>query len=84
MVGSLALPDRSHLRAARAAVEANLASLAQALAPHGGIRGYLNFIETGIDPSLLFDPERLDRLRQGKAEAGPDGIFQANHALSVE
>ena len=70
--------------ASKSAVEANLASVAQALAPFGGVRRYYNFVDTQVDPSLLFDAESLERLRRVKTESDPDGIFHASHALSVE
>ena len=91
--GALAALDGSFLaysvgmygdEASKAAVEANLASIKQAYAPYGGVRRYSNFVETKVDPSLLFDAESLERLRRVKAETDPDGIFQASHALSVE
>lgn len=70
--------------ASKAAVEANLASVNEAFAPYGGVRRYYNFVETKVEPSLLFDSESLERLRRVKAETDPDGIFHASHALSVE
>lgn len=70
--------------ASKAAVEANLASVKQAFAPYGGVRRYYNFVDTRVDPSLLFDSESLERLRRVKAETDPDGILHASHALGVE
>ena len=70
--------------ASKAAVEANLASVTQALAPYSSVRRYYNFVDRKVEPSLLFDSQSLERLRRVKAENDPDNIFHASHALSVE
>ncbi len=44
---------------------------------------YLNFVEHDFDMSSAFDAETWRRLQETKARVDPDGVFVANHAITV-
>ena len=42
---------------------------------------YMNFTERRVEPSAMFPPETVERLRKLKAEYDPENVFRANHPL---
>ncbi len=57
------------------------AAAVAALAPWSNGRRFANFTEEAVDPSSLFEPEVLARLRAVRAAVDPSGTFLANHGL---
>ncbi len=75
-VGIAAGPD------ATAATEAQLAHVADALAPYDAGRMYANFAEASrVGSSSLFGAETVARLRAVKDAYDPTGLFRANYAI---
>jgi FAD/FMN-containing dehydrogenase len=52
-----------------------------AVRPWSTGQNYLNFAETRVRASSVFDEERLRRLRAVRADYDPDGVMVANHGL---
>ena len=71
-------PDPSLVPPARERLD----RLTAALAPYDAGR-YLGFCENATEFSTAFPPETCDRLRAAKAKYDPDGVFRANHEVSV-
>ena len=44
---------------------------------------YLNFVEEAYDLREVFGDEGFARLQAVKAEHDPDGVFHANHPISL-
>ena len=44
---------------------------------------YLNFVERNFDMSRAFDAETWRRLQETKARIDPDGVFLANHEITL-
>jgi FAD/FMN-containing dehydrogenase len=44
---------------------------------------YLNFVEQDFDVSRAFDAETWRRLQETKATVDPDGVFLANHEITL-
>ena len=65
----------------KAAVEHHVAHLIGRLAPWDSGRRYLNFVESRVDPRLLFPEDSYDRLREIRARYDPRGMFAANHSI---
>lgn len=65
----------------KAAVEHHVEQLIERFAPWDSGRRYLNFVESRVDPRLLFPEESYDRLREIRATYDPRGIFAANHFI---
>lgn len=65
----------------KAAVEHHVEHLIRRLAPWDSGRRYLNFVESRVDPRLLFAEESYDRLREIRARYDPRGMFVANHSI---
>ena len=63
------------------AIEAHLALVKAALAPHGHGRDYANFTERPTDPARFFDADAYARLCRIKAEVDPEDVFRANHPI---
>jgi UDP-N-acetylenolpyruvoylglucosamine reductase len=63
-------------------VEEHLGKVSAALAPYACGR-YLNFVEEAYDLRTVFGDEAYERLVAVKAEHDPDGIFRANHPISL-
>jgi hypothetical protein len=61
-------------------VEAQLAAIDAALAPHDTGR-YLNFTEVVHDAEAMFADGVVERLREVRASYDPDRLFKANHAV---
>lgn len=57
------------------------AAFAQALAPFGSGRGYLNFQENPVDPATGFDPVTFGRLVTLKTALDPNGVLVGNHLV---
>ena len=66
---------------AKAAVEAVLAGVGQALAPWESQRTYANFAESRTDGDRLFGELAHMRLRGVKEAYDPTGLFRANHPV---
>ena len=66
-----------------AALEAHLALVAGALAPHASGRQYLNFAERAVDPAAFYGEETYARLRRVKAEVDPLELFRGNHDITA-
>jgi len=66
---------------AAAAVARSVAALRAALSPWTARQMYLNFAETGRDPSCFWTPQAYDRLRRIKAEVDPDELIRSNHPI---
>jgi hypothetical protein len=64
-----------------AAVERHASRLLAALGPWDSGRRYLNFAESRMDPSSIYPPESLQRLRAAKARYDPDDRFSVNHPI---
>ena len=60
---------------------AQLARLAEALAPYENGREYLNFTERPTDPARFFPPAVYRRLRGVKAAVDPADLFRSNHPI---
>ena len=67
--------------AMKAAVEHHVEHLIGRFAPWDSGRRYLNFVESRVDPRLLFPEGSYDRLREMRARYDPRGIFVANHSI---
>ena len=65
-----------------AAVGGALADLSKALAPHA-VGRYLNFVDEAYDLREVFGEEAYGRLQAVKAAHDPDGVFHANHPVSL-
>ena len=65
----------------KAAVEHSVQHLIESFAPWDSGRRYLNFVESRVDPRLLFPEESYDRLREIRARYDPRGLFVANHSI---
>jgi FAD/FMN-containing dehydrogenase len=65
----------------KAAVEQHVGHLIGRFAPWDSGRRYLNFVESRVDPRLLFPEEGYDRLREIRARYDPREIFAANHPI---
>jgi FAD/FMN-containing dehydrogenase len=65
----------------KAAVEQHVEHLVARFAPWDSGRRYLNFVESRVDPQLLFSEKSYDRLREIRARYDPRGIFVANHSI---
>jgi hypothetical protein len=63
-------------------VEEHLGNLSAALAPYSCGR-YLNFVEEAYDLRTVFGDEAYERLGAVKGEHDPDGIFRANHPITL-
>jgi hypothetical protein len=64
-----------------AAVDRHARLLLEALGPWDSGRRYLNFAESRVDPSSIFPPDALERLRAAKARYDPDDRFSVNHPV---
>jgi FAD/FMN-containing dehydrogenase len=64
-----------------AANEAQLALLANALAPYRS-GAYANFVERTTDASSFYPDDTYARLRRLKGEYDPDRVFRANHEIA--
>jgi FAD/FMN-containing dehydrogenase len=62
--------------------EAQLALLANAVAPHKAGQ-YANFVERKADASSFFPADTYARLRRVKGEYDPDRLFRANHEIEA-
>jgi FAD binding domain len=67
-----------------AAIEGGLTGLFEALSPWANGRGYLNFAPRGTDSRSLFPPDVYRRLADVRRAVDPEGLFRANHSISVE
>ena len=65
----------------KAAVEQHVGHLIGRFAPWDSGRRYLNFVESRVDPRLLFPEEGYDRLREIRASYDPRDMFVANHSI---
>ena len=65
-----------------AAVEHHVELLFGKMAPWNSGRGYLNFVESRVDPRSIFPEATYDRLLEVKAQYDPSGVFLANHSLN--
>jgi hypothetical protein len=65
----------------KAAVEQHVGHLIGRFAPWDSGRRYLNFVESRVDPRLLFPEEGYDRLREIRARHDPRDMFAANHSI---
>ena len=65
--------------AARSQADARRA--AEAVAPWGNGRNYLNFTESAVDTASGYDEASFARLQALRAEIDPDGLMVANHAV---
>jgi FAD/FMN-containing dehydrogenase len=66
-----------------ARIDGHLDRLDEALRPWSSEGGYFNFAERPCDIDAILPAETCARLRDVKRRWDPDGIVQANHALSV-
>jgi hypothetical protein len=66
-----------------AANEAQLALLANAVAPHRSGQ-YGNFVERKTDTSSFFPAETYARLQRVKGEYDPDNVIRANHEIEAD
>jgi FAD/FMN-containing dehydrogenase len=57
--------------------------VAEALAPFGNGRQYLNFAEVQVDASDGYDAESYARLQRIRATVDPDGLMLANHRVAA-
>jgi FAD/FMN-containing dehydrogenase len=73
-----AAPDEAAGRAVREWLDAMLAATAPLAS---GL--YLNFTERPVSIDRLFDATTLGRLAAVRAEVDPDGLFRANHPISL-
>ena len=62
-----------------AAIDAQVAAIAEALAPWEADRSVMNFIEHPTDPRAFFDPDAYDRLVAVKRRYDPDDRLIASH-----
>jgi hypothetical protein len=60
---------------------AQLAKLAEALAPYDSGRQYLNFTERPTDPARFYTPAVYRRLREVKTAVDPGDVFRSNHPI---
>jgi FAD/FMN-containing dehydrogenase len=67
--------------AVAAALEANFATVAGALAPQSSGKHYLNFAERPTDPAAFYGEQTYARLRRVKAEVDPLELFRGNHQI---
>ncbi len=65
--------------AARSQADAQRA--AEAVAPWGNGRHYLNFTESAVDTASGYDEASFARLQALRAEIDPAGLMVANHAV---
>ncbi len=66
-----------------AALEAQFAIVADALAPQSSGREYMNFAERPTDPVAFYGEETYGRLRRVKAEVDPLDLFRGNHEIAA-
>jgi FAD/FMN-containing dehydrogenase len=64
-----------------AAIQARAERVRGALGRWESRASYLNFVERGVDPAGLFEPEAYARLREIRTDADPTELFLANHAI---
>jgi FAD/FMN-containing dehydrogenase len=77
MVAVAAAPDEDTAVAGLAAAR----NVSRALEPWSSERRYLGFTTEQTDARGAFEPAAYRRLQRIKAEADPDGLFRANHAI---
>jgi FAD/FMN-containing dehydrogenase len=65
----------------KAAVQAYVAKVQDALAAWSAGRSFMNFTERRADPGELFDATTYARLRRVKAEYDPDDVIRGNHSI---
>jgi FAD/FMN-containing dehydrogenase len=65
----------------KAAVEAALVPLMEAMAPYGSDAAYLNFAERKTDPRAFYGELNYARLKRVKAQYDPSNVFRANHEI---
>jgi hypothetical protein len=65
----------------KAAVQASVEALLEALEPWQSAHTYLNFAESRRDPRTLWTEAAYRRLKRIKAEVDPAGLMQSNHPL---
>jgi hypothetical protein len=65
------------------AIDASLDQLHETMKPWAAAGGYLNFAERPCDLDAILSPETCSRLGEVKRQWDPDGMIQANHALSL-
>jgi FAD/FMN-containing dehydrogenase len=65
----------------KAAADQGIEDLLRRLAPWDSGRRYLNFVESRVDPQLLFPEASYDRLREIRSRYDPRGMFVANHSI---
>ena len=68
--------------AGAAAGHADLARVADALAPYDAGRSYSNFTEAQADAASFFPPETVRRLEAVKSQYDPEDVFRANHPIT--
>jgi FAD/FMN-containing dehydrogenase len=66
-----------------AALTEHLALLVEALEPWSTGRRMFNFSAPDAESASLFDPDTYARLTRIRREVDPDGLFRANHPISV-
>ena len=77
-VGALMAPDAGET------VPRDLRRLDEAMAPFRAAGGYFNFVDSPCDADSILPAETCSRLAQVKRAWDPDGIFVANHAVSLD
>lgn len=77
-VGALMAPDAGET------VPRDLRRLDEAMAPFRAPGGYFNFVDSPCDADSILPAETCSRLAQVKRAWDPDGIFVANHAVSLD
>jgi hypothetical protein len=68
---------------AKAAVEAHVEVVRQAMSPWLARHMNMNFAETSHDPSSFWSTANYDRLRQIKARVDPADIIRSNHPVPL-
>jgi FAD/FMN-containing dehydrogenase len=76
---SIGLPMSPELAAA---IRSDVQRVGEVLAPADAGRTYFNFADHGVEPSALFAPDTLRRLRAVKRAVDPDDLFFACHPVA--
>jgi FAD/FMN-containing dehydrogenase len=67
----------------KAAVEQGVEHVLRCVGPWDSGRRYLNFVESRVDPRVLFPEASYDRLREIRSRYDPQGMFVANHPIPL-